>query len=167
MPSSSAPSATSATSVIEGRWEQEHTCQQLVDALDAAGLAALAPGVVGDYFPDRTPQQLARKANVCSGAQPQRHAHFFTSDGAFGSLDQHGQQVDDGPYEVSGDTLTIAEGEFHYSVDGDTLVLEPVIREADRQSALADPLEFSTAGWQVSVAYDGLAFTRVPCDGWC
>jgi hypothetical protein len=122
---------------------------------------------VGDYFPDRTPQQLAAKSDLCAGAVPQEHGHFFTGDGAFGSIDESGQQVDDGDYEVSGDTLTIAEGEFRYRLVDDTLVLEPVIADADRQAALAAPLEFSTAGWQVAVTYGGLAFHRAPCAQWC
>ena len=43
-------SASEPVAPIVGRWQQSHTCQQLVDALNAQGLGALAPGVVGDYF---------------------------------------------------------------------------------------------------------------------
>ena len=58
------------------------TCQNMVGALQAAGLRPLAPGVVGDYFPNQTPQQLAKKKNLCQGAKPQIHSHFFTADGS-------------------------------------------------------------------------------------
>jgi hypothetical protein len=169
-PSSSEP-APSPGSPIEGLWEQEHSCQQLVEALADAGLAAIAAGVVGDYFPDQTPTELAAKDDPCAGAVPQRHSHFFTTDGQFGSVDADDQQVDDGPYRVEGDVVTIGEGDgaarFRFTISGETLTLEPLIRDSDRQQALADPLEFSTAGWQVAVSYGGLPFSRGPCDGWC
>jgi hypothetical protein len=32
--------------LIVGRWQQSHTCDQLVGALNALGLGATAPGVV-------------------------------------------------------------------------------------------------------------------------
>jgi hypothetical protein len=146
-----------------------HSCGELVHALHEEGLDALAPGVAGDYFPGSTPQQLAKKDDLCAGATPQRHSHFFTDTGAFGSVDQDGNQVDDGTYKVlANHTLVIGDAQFRYRiVSGKTLVLHPVIRKADRRQALANPLEFATAGWQVSVTYEGLPWKRVPCDGWC
>jgi hypothetical protein len=156
-------------SPIVGLWEQTHTCAQLVGALQDNGLAALAPAVVGDYFPDTSPEQLARKGDrICDGAEPQRHAHFFTEAGGFGSVDQNGEQVDDGTYEVvDAHTLLINEGTFTYRIRGGDLVLEPVIGDRDRRAALARPLEFATAGWQVAVTYGGLPFRTAPCSGWC
>jgi hypothetical protein len=38
---------------------------------------------------------------------------------------------------------------------------------AARRRALSHPFEFSTAGWQVAVAYEGLSWKRVRCYGWC
>ena len=64
---------------IVGRWATTKTCSGVVQALKRVHLLRLAPSVVGD----------------CRGAKPQRHSHFFTRDGFFGSLDQTGQQVDD------------------------------------------------------------------------
>lgn len=166
------PSKAAEPNPLVGRWEQEHTCVQLVAALDSAGLRAAAPGVVGDFFPDATAQELAAKHDICSGAVPQVHAHFFDADGAFGSLDQDGEQVDDGPYTVEGDRLTIGGdgddvGHFRATISGDTLVLVPVIAPEDITAALVDPYEFSLAGWQVAVTYGGLPFHRVPCGQWC
>ena len=87
----------------------------------------------------------------------------------FGSLDEEDNQVDENTYEVvSEETLRIGQGEFRYRiVDGPALVLDPVIPAADKRRALARPLEFSPAGWQVAVSYDGLPWKRVDCAGWC
>jgi hypothetical protein len=154
---------------IVGRWEQVHTCTELMTALHKAGLAPLAPAMVGDYFPGSSPQQLAKKNDVCQGATPQRHSHFFTQSGQFGSLDQDGNQVDDGTYNVvNGHTIDIGSAAFHYRViDGKTLVLHAVIHASAKHQALSSPLEFTTAGWQVAVTYEGHPWTRVPCAGWC
>ena len=70
-----------SSSSIVGRWQTVRTCQGLVIDLQKAGLRAVAPVVVGDYFPNQSPQDLAKKKNLCQGAKPQIHAHFFTSDG--------------------------------------------------------------------------------------
>ena len=98
------------------------------------------------------------------------HAHFFTESGEFGSLDKNGQPVDDGTYEViDADTFRIGDSAFRYSImDDDTLTLEPVITRAQRKEALAaSPMDFTTALWMVSVAYEGTTWNRVPCEGWC
>jgi hypothetical protein len=162
-------STTSPTPAIVGRWQQVQSCRYLVTALDKAGLKPLAPAMVGNYFPSSSPQQLAQKPDVCKGAKPQRHSHFFTEDGQFGSLDQHGQQVDDGTYTVTQDVVRIGAGgaEFLYRIVNDKLMLHPVISPKDHHRALENPLEFSEAGWQVAVSYPGLPWKRAPCAGWC
>ncbi|MDP9243197.1 MAG: hypothetical protein M3O84_08500, partial [Actinomycetota bacterium] len=81
---------------------QVHTCDQLVAGLEDAGLGATAPAIVGDFFPGVSIDELAAKEDLCSGAKPQRHFHFFDAAGSFGSIDQHGQQVDDGTYAIEG-----------------------------------------------------------------
>src|SRR5947209_437288 len=94
-------SASSApVAPLVGRWEQVHHCQDLVDALDKAGLGATAPATAGDFFPDETAQQLAQKTDLCAGAGSFRHSHFFTQSGQFGSLDQSQNQVDNGTYTL-------------------------------------------------------------------
>src|SRR5262245_25164946 len=107
---------------LVGRWQMMTTCQGLLVALKKAGLASLAPGVLGDFFPNQQPAALAKKKNICQGARPRLHAHFFTSDGKFGSLDQHAQQVDDGNYRVNRSTLVITNpdvrGSFRMRVRG-------------------------------------------------
>ena len=170
---SAKPEATGSPrgATIVGRWEVRRTCQGMVEALDQAGLREIAPSVVGDYFPGKKPQQLARKAEVCQGAKPQQHSHFFTEDGQFGSLDQHEEQVDDAPYRVVDDrTLRLGpngEQTYRYRVAGDELTLEPLIPSRTKREALANPLEFSPAGHMAAVAYTGHPWKRVDCDGWC
>ena len=172
-PPTTATSSTGTTSTppqaIVGRWQQVHSCRYLVTALDRAGLKALAPAMVGDYFLGSSPHQLAQKPDVCEGAKPQRHSHFFTEDGRFGSLDQNGEQVDDGAYTVTQDVLRIGPGEaeFRYRIVNDKLMLHPIISPKDRHRALENPLEFSKAGWQVAVSYPGVPWKHVPCAGWC
>src|SRR4051794_40274277 len=124
-----ADATASAPGPIVGHWKVNRTCDGMVEALDAAGLRKLAPAVVNDYFPDQSPQRLARKPDVCAGAKPQQHSHFFTKDGQFGSVDQHNEQVDDAPYSLVGKhTLHLATGVFgvetyRYKVAGDELTL--------------------------------------------
>jgi hypothetical protein len=145
----------------------------MVKSLDQAGLRALAPSVVGDYFPGKKPKQLARKADICQGATPQQHSHFFTTDGKFGSVDQRQEQVDDGAYGVgNGRTLRLkldfGDEIYRYRiVGGDRLTLEPVIPARTKRAALATPLEFGHAGHAASVAYAGHIWHRVPCGRWC
>lgn len=173
----SAPSATAtSTAPIVGRWQQTHKCVWLVRALKREHLGRIAPSIVGDYFPDKTPQQLASKHRICRGATPQRHSHFFTRDGGFGSLDQDDQQVDDGTYRIiDARTFRIrnpdVHARFHFEVDnttqGKVLALKPVITRRMRREALADPLQFSAAGWATAVSYPGHPWKKVPCGKSC
>lgn len=162
-----AAAAESSSSSIVGRWQTVRTCQGLVVDLQKAGLRSVAPAVLGDYFPNQSQHDLAKKKNLCQGAKPQIHAHFFTSDGQFGSIDQHGQQVDDGTYQVSGSTLTIKKASFRFRIQGKTLMLTPLLTSALKQEALADPSNFHDAGWMVIVAYRGHSWKRVACGKWC
>jgi len=169
-PDSSATRKPAAS--IVGRWQLSRTCGALLHGLQAAHLRPLAPGVTGEFFPQASPRQLARKHPICEGAGSQRHSHFFTADGRFGSLDQAEKPVDDGTYRLIDDhTVSIGSDRrvtFRYRVvGGNRLELTPVISGAQRRSALAHPLRFSAAGWAVSVAYTGRGWKRVACGGWC
>jgi hypothetical protein len=150
-----------------GIWGQTHRCRLLVDALNRQGLGPVAPGMVGDFFPDQTFDELAAKPDLCSGATPQRHYHFFTSNGLFGSFDQRWNLVDYGPWTiVDSDTFRIRRATFDFTIRGDILTLIPRITDAQRDAALADPTAFSTAGWMVAVSYPGTRWEGLPCD-WC
>ena len=166
-PAVAAAGSTSTASIV-GRWQQSHSCDELVSALDAFGLSALAPGVVGDYFPNLTAEELAAKPDICSGAVPQLHSHFFTASGLFGSLDQFQSQVDDGMYAiVDSNTFMIGDATFDYTIRGNILAMTPLITAKQRREALKHPWDFSTAGWMVAVSYPGTTWNGVACQGWC
>jgi hypothetical protein len=61
---------------------------------------------------------------VCAGAQgPLEHSHFFTDDNAFGSHDEHGEEVDHGDYElVDEGTLAFPSHASEFGYDGDLVV---------------------------------------------
>ena len=161
-------STAAKSSPLVGRWQTVRTCQGLVDALRKTSLTPLAPAVIGDYFPTQTPADIAKKPNICTDAKPQRHSHFFTADGKFGSLDQSGKQVDDGSYQLlSASTVKINDGTFRFRIQGKTLMLTPLLTAAEKRAALAKPLDFSTAGWMVAVSYFGHPWRRVACGSWC
>jgi hypothetical protein len=166
------PTTTAETQALVGRWERVNECPQLVKALDEVGLGAIAPSVVGDYFPGISAKKLAKKADLCAGAEPFVHSHFFTDSGEFGSLTEDLQQVDDGTYTIIDDrTFRIGTDpgvDFHYEIiDSDTLSLSPVITKTMLAKAVANRFEFSDAGWSVAVAYPGETWKRVDCSGWC
>ena len=156
------PIATPATvgSSIMGTWERETRCEELVSALTEAGLDQwVLEAVAGNGFvPGVTaPDQISDPAKPCKGSVPRTHAHFFTEDGLFGSLDWNGDQVDDGSYELIGDDTFVVSKEFpdvtfHYVIDGDTITFEPVIPECS-----PDCFE---ASWSVAVAYPGEMWVR-------
>ena len=146
---------------LVGTWERETTCEELVSELTDAGLEQwVLEGVAGNGFVPgvRGPDQIADASNPCDGAVPRIHSHFFTDDGQFGSLDWNGDPVDDGTYEIiDGDTLVVSKEfpdvTFDFSIDGETLSLEPVIPECS-----PDCFE---AAWSVSVAYPDETWHRV------
>jgi len=160
---------STSTAPLVGVWETNRTCQGLVRALAKVNLEPLAPSVVGDYFPGVDPKVLANKKNICDGATPQAHSHFFSTLGTFGSLDQHGDQVDNAEYRILNDhTVRISKVTFHYKIDGNELTLVPVITQALRHHALAHPVTFtSDAAWAVAVSYLGHMWHRVACQQWC
>ncbi len=170
------PSATSPVPELVGRWQRTVTCEELTSELGEAGLAALEPyawlgqtSSTGESsFRPGGPRPTA--AHPCTGAIDRVHSHFFDAAGEFGSIDWEGGQVDDGSYTIVGDDIVrIGDTAFHFRIteDGDTLSLSPILTKAMIHDALADPKEFSDAGWAVSVAYPGSTWQRVPCDGWC
>lgn len=166
------PTTTAETHALVGRWERVNKCPELMRALSEAGLGAIAVSVAGDYFPDATPKELAKKGNVCQGAEPFVHSHFFTDSGAFGSLTEDLQQVDDGMYEIlDGGRFRIGNADagvvFRYQIDGGELSLSPVMTAEMKKKALAHPLRFSDAGWSIAVSYPGNVWKRVDCSGWC
>jgi hypothetical protein len=165
----SATAHNSGTPSFVGRWSRVTTCREIVAMLKKAGLGPTIPAMLaGNGIVAGTPRQLAQKADICSGARPRVHDHYFTADGRFGSLDWNGQPVDDGLFRVvDARTFRIGKAAFRYRVRGNRLSLTPLITAAAKRQALATPLEFTQAGWQVMVSFPGHTWTRVPCKGWC
>ncbi len=103
---------------IVGSWHRAQSCEEMLAVFDTAGLAESHLGwLQGNFFgggPGPT------EGDVCAGAQgPLEHSHFFTDDGAFGSHDEHGEQVDDGDYEqVDEDTLDFPSHASEFGYDG-------------------------------------------------
>jgi hypothetical protein len=148
-------------SPLVGTWERQTRCEELVTALTDAGLERwVLEFVAGNGFLPgiRSADEIADPAHPCAGAVPRRHAHFFTEDGVFGSLDWHGEQVDDGTFEVTDERTFVVSKEFpdvtfHFVVSGDSITFDPVI-------PACSPKCFEAA-WSVSVAYPGEPWERV------
>lgn len=148
-------------SSLVGTWQRVLRCKELVRALEKAGLEEFVlDAVVGTGFlPGVTsPDQIADPKHPCKGAVSQLHAHFFTADGQFGSLDFTGQQVDAGIYTIIEPGIVVIDNgdfraTFHYRFTdhGDTLRLYPI----------APDCVCVTAQWAVAVAYPGKKWTRV------
>ena len=135
------------------------TCRQRVEAMRVSGLGKYAAAsVAGDGFIPNVSSVdgLNDPAHPCRGAVRRKHSHFFTADGAFGSRDEHGAQVDDGHYRVlGGDRVRIGRTVFRFRVSQHhTLRLWP-------QLPSCAPRGCFEAQWAVSVSYLGRPWTRV------
>ena len=147
-----------STNPLVGTWTRTTTCAELLQALSRPGLKKLASEmVVGNQFIPgvRSVAQLKDPSRPCLGAVPRKHSHFFTKDGKFGSLDWNREEVDDGSYTVSTNTVTVSKEfprvTFLFRVVGNKLSLVPQI-----------PKGCSTfrCAWAVSVAYPGKSWVR-------
>lgn len=56
-----------ANPALVGRWKRVNKCPELVKALEDSGLGAIAPSLLGDYFPEAPPEELARKHDLVKG----------------------------------------------------------------------------------------------------
>jgi hypothetical protein len=80
-----------------------HSCQRIVDMFHDAGMEGQILSNIVDHglLPGVTDvTRIGDPPNPCAGTVEQEHSHFFTADGAFGSLDFNGQQVDDGSWTL-------------------------------------------------------------------
>ena len=165
------PETTPRVEPLVGTWERETHCQEMVSALERAGLenwvlefvagngfipAAADPGEIQAVT---DPDQIADPAHPCRGAVPRVHSHFFTADGEFGSLDWNGDPVDDGTYEIVDDhTFAISKEfpenvTFNFTLQGDTIMFDPLIPDCAP--------ECFEAAWSVAVAYPGRTWRLV------
>ena len=115
-------SASSITSGIVGYRHRAQTCEELVPAFEAAGLAESHRGwLQGNFYGGA---EGPATGDVCAGAEgPLEHSHWFTETGEFGSHDQTGQEVDSGAYTlVDSDTLTFPSHSTEFGFAGEILV---------------------------------------------
>jgi hypothetical protein len=150
---------------IAGTWQRVIHCQDVVRALTAAGFGDNALDAAGEFV-HVTSEGVADAANPCRGALPERHSHFFTADGQFGSLDENGDQVDEGTYEiVAPGTLVMPYGfehgppipvTFHFRIHGNTISFDPVIPNDCSTSQCRE-----ATAWSVTVALSGKTWRRV------
>jgi hypothetical protein len=159
-PSDTAPSPTTEHSAspsgsvapLVGEWRRVITCQEFVEALQDAGFADVVPQMLaGNGLVPGTPAQLEKKDDICKGAVPREHTHYFTESGTFGSLNHRGKDVGHTTYEIVDDgTFTIGRATFHYEIDGDTITFDVVLEGCGSDCARA-----------VTVALPGKAWERV------
>src|SRR4051794_4379886 len=155
------PASRTDGSPLVGAWRRTTTCQERVQALQAADLGQFAAeqAATEGWIPGVTSvDQLSDPSNPCQGAVPLDHEHFFTASGDFGSRDATGAQVDDGTYTMSDPQTVVIHKEFgdvSFEVDlvGDQLRLIPQLPACARQGCFA-------AQWAVAVSYNGLPWQR-------
>src|SRR4051794_32523333 len=113
--------STTPAPALVGTWTRTTTCQEYVERQTEAGFTDdLAAGVAGNgWLPGiDSAEAIPDLAHPCATAVPREHSHVFTGDGAFASLDWHGQQVDSGSYELVGDHTLVLPYSFE---DGDAI----------------------------------------------
>ena len=169
----------SAKSEIEnplvGTWRRERTCDELVRELKQAGLAEMIPEwVAGAQFGGASVSaaQVRQHSNPCQGLRSRndQHDHVFYKDGRFASLNENGDEVDHGHYELPDErTIVFPEhwgkkgpsitAHFRFSNDRDTVTFDLVLPDdMDECSQLCR----EAYAWAVSVFYPGLPWRRVP-----
>jgi len=132
---------------LVGEWVATNKCDELVAALNDAGLQEFATKMAKGAFP--RPGKPS-PSNPCEGAKPEPHSHAFSESGVFNSYDDNGQEVDFGTYEITGeDTFTLSrppfESEVEFRVDGDTAEFALVVPDCqDKQCRAAAALGVAT-----------------------
>jgi hypothetical protein len=110
------------TSELIGSWHRPQSCEEMLAAFQEPGLDdSHRDWLQGNFFGGK-PGPAA--GNPCAGAEgPLEHDHFFTADGAFGSHDQNGEEVDGGDYRVvDDDTVSFPSHAAEFGYDGDLVV---------------------------------------------
>lgn len=117
-----ASSTGAATPELIGSWHRAQACAEMLAAFDEAGLAGSHRGWLQGNFYGGKPGP--KEGDLCAGAEgPLEHDHFFTADGAFGSHDQNGEEVDGGDFVlVDGDTVSFPSHAEEFGYDGDLVV---------------------------------------------
>jgi hypothetical protein len=105
--------------------------------------------LAGNGYVRGTPEQLAKKDDICEGAVPREHTHYFTESGVFGSLNHRGKDVGHTSYEIVDDrTFTIGQATFHYEIDGQTITFEVVLAGCGSDCARAVTVVLPGTTWE-------------------
>jgi hypothetical protein len=115
-------STDGGTTELIGSWHRAQTCAEMLAAFQAAGLAeSHVEWLQGNFFGG---EPGPTTGDLCAGAAgPLEHDHFFTNDGAFGSHDEHGEEVDSGDFEVVDDeTVSFPAHATEFGYEGDLVV---------------------------------------------
>jgi hypothetical protein len=125
--------AASPVPDLVGEWRGSHDCEVIRKILIDHGYADFVnETVVGEeMIPGVSdPNDLRDPKRPCLDARSVPHWHFFRADGMFGSLDENREQVDDNSYLViSAHRFQIGDVPFDYTVDGDSLTMNPAALE--------------------------------------
>ena len=163
--SPAAASPEASPHALVGEWVGIHDCERIVSMLTDAGLddyvgeAVIGNGLVPGVDSE---SDLLDPSSPCAEAVPQKHSHFFTAGGFFGSRDFLGRQVDDGSWRLEGDDVVVINGTpFRYRIEGDELTLEPP--EVDLTSCGQPDCRF-LATWVRMVAMPGTTWVRGTID---
>ena len=134
-------------------------CAEMLAAFDEAGLAeSHREWLQGNFYGGKPGP---KEGDLCAGAEgPLEHDHFFTADGAFGSHDQNGEEVDGGDFElVDGDTVSFPSHAEEFGYDGDLVVDYTVSGDVvSFEVALPDPCVDTCAdayAWALSAFASG------------
>jgi hypothetical protein len=147
------------TSELIGFWHRPQSCEEMLAAFEEAGLAeSHRDWLQGNFFGG---EPGPTGSDPCAGAQgPLEHDHFFTADGAFGSHDQNGEEVDGGDFQVvDDDTVSFPSHAAEFGYDGDLVVDYAVSGDvATFEVALPDPCDKNCAdayAWALSAFASG------------
>jgi hypothetical protein len=154
------PASTARTSKgpLTGVWTRTRDCRVFVQAMQAAGLAAVTDQWLVEAGHFASTDEID-PADPCRGAATVEQSHFFTDDGEFGSTDATGRQVDAGNYRVFAGITTVVFPShslafgyrivIHYDVAGD---------EASFTVEIPDPCPehcVAATAWALSAFYPG------------
>jgi len=121
-PTTTTSSDGAATTELVGSWHRAQTCPEMLAAFQAAGLAESHRDWLQGNFYAGGPGPTT--GDPCAEALgPLEHDHYFTDDGAFGSHDENGEEVDGGDFEVvDDDTVAFPSHATEFGYDGDLVV---------------------------------------------
>jgi hypothetical protein len=161
--SPSVNASTSSLSALVGQWELDRTCSALVQAETEAHLTdQITYDALQELLDDSVTTSNWDPSNPCAQAKPPtEHPHTFWPEGTFNSYDENGEEVDEAPYTIQGDQVTIHNPDFgdvtlKYRAKESSLTMDPVIPENCSSDTCHETLSYAFA-----VSFPGETWTRV------